>query len=109
MPATSQYEIPDHRRPASQIHGWCLEAVSEGESWLKAQRPALEWERALQVLSEPGGDAAIDGLREQGETALYDALELAVAQFGPEANIRRSIVVSSASFCHVGAGAAKAS
>lgn len=40
-------------------------------------------------------NAAIDGLREQGETALYDALELAVAQFGPEANIRRSIVVLS--------------
>lgn len=40
-------------------------------------------------------NTAIDGLTERGETALYDALELAVAQFGPEANIRRSIVVLS--------------
>jgi hypothetical protein len=62
----ADYIIPRFGSPSSRIHGWCLEAVQEGESWLKAQRPAQGWANALQVLSEVDGTTVADGLSSVG-------------------------------------------
>ena len=47
------------------------------------------------TLDRPALAAAIAGLQPRGETALYDALALAVAQFSPHEGVRRSIVLVS--------------
>jgi hypothetical protein len=46
----SDLEIPKYGGLASDLHGWLLEAVQEGENWLKQQRPATEWTEVLKVL-----------------------------------------------------------
>lgn len=88
MPPTNQYEIPDHRQPAAHILGWCLEAQSEGEAWLKAQRPATSWDTALSSLSSPTSGASLDGLSNLG----YDKTT----------RIARELVASLANFRHEG-------
>ena len=47
------------------------------------------------TLDRPALAAAIAGLEARGETALYDALALAVTQFSPKEGVRRSIVLLS--------------
>lgn len=88
MPATTDYEIPHVRQPAARVLGWCLEAVQEGEGWLKAQRPAVDWDRALQVLSDSGSDASIDGLSNLG--------------YNKTKRVARELVASLANFRHEG-------
>lgn len=51
----SQYEIPLYGGPADTLMGWLLEAVAEGDIWLKAQRPTKEWDRILEVLGPDYG------------------------------------------------------
>lgn len=63
---TSQYEAPDHRLSDDRKLGWFLEAEQEGQVWLKTQRPSLEWENALQVLSGPDGGSPVAGLSNLG-------------------------------------------
>jgi len=87
--ATSSYEIPDLRLPEQQRLGWCLEAQQEGEGWLKAQRPALQWESALQVLSEPDAPAQVDS----GVSALH---------YNKIKRIARELVASLSNFRHEG-------
>lgn len=40
---TSHYEAPRYGGESSFLHGWCLEAVQEGNAWLRAQSPARDW------------------------------------------------------------------
>lgn len=87
---TSQYEIPRFGAPATTLLGWCLEAEAEGRAWLTAQRPTQGWERALQMLSAPNGDADApgDGLSNVG--------------YNKGKRIARELVASLANFRHVG-------
>ncbi len=44
------YEIPSYGSSASTLHGWLMEAVSEGDIWLRAQKPTIEWQKVMEVL-----------------------------------------------------------
>lgn len=44
------YEIPAFGGPGDKIHGWMLEAVAEGDIWLRAQKPTQEWDSVMEVL-----------------------------------------------------------
>lgn len=46
----SQYEIPTFGTPGATIHSWMLEAVAEGDIWLRAQKPSREWDKIIDVL-----------------------------------------------------------
>src|SRR5262245_45791118 len=50
MPTTN-YTIPHIGSSGDHVHGWALEAVAEGDAWLRSQTPASGWEAALQELS----------------------------------------------------------
>lgn len=64
---TSQYDIPRYNTPPDYLLGWLLEAVDEGQAWLRTQRPALGWDAALSVLSgDDAGAGAIAGLSNLG-------------------------------------------
>ena len=86
--ATTQYEIPSFRMPLAQRFGWCLEAVQEGEGWLKAQRPAVEWEQALASLSATGSGEALVGLSNLG--------------YNKTRRVARELVASLSNFRHEG-------
>ncbi len=86
--ATSQYEIPSFRMPVAQIFGWVLEAVQEGEGWLKSQRPAAEWDRALASLSETGSGEELVGLSNLG--------------YNKTRRVARELVASLSNFRHEG-------
>jgi hypothetical protein len=47
------YIIPPYGASGDRIHGWLLEGLQEGQSWLKAQQPATEWQAILDLLSVP--------------------------------------------------------
>lgn len=64
--ADNQYEIPRFGTHPDRVLGWCLDAVSEGEAWLRSQRPSLGWDDALQVLSGDHGGDAVPGLSNLG-------------------------------------------
>lgn len=51
--AQSSYEIPRWGTGDSFLLGWLLEAQQDGEAWLKAQYPAMDWEKALRAISGP--------------------------------------------------------
>lgn len=65
MPPTTNYEIPALGSDAPKTLSWCLEAVSEGEAWLQAQRPTQEWENVLRMLG-PSVGPALQGLSNTG-------------------------------------------
>lgn len=48
--AENAYEIPAFGGTGDKLHGWLIEAVSEGENWLRAQKPASEWNNIMEVL-----------------------------------------------------------
>jgi len=50
---TNTYTAPPYGSAASTVHGWFLEALQEGDAWLKAQQPATEWQAVLDLLSVP--------------------------------------------------------
>lgn len=47
----AQYTIPTFGADDQTVHGYLLEALQEGEAWLKAQRPSVEWQRVLDALA----------------------------------------------------------
>ncbi len=47
---SSPYEIPAYGSKGSDILSWMLQAVSDGETWLRTQRPQLEWAAIRAVL-----------------------------------------------------------
>ena len=47
------YEAPMFGTPTSQLLGWLTEAVSEAESWLKAQPDSADWPELMKLLSAP--------------------------------------------------------
>ncbi len=85
---TSHYEVPPFQSPAIERLGWYLEAVQEGEAWLKAQRPAIEWDRALQALSETGSGEELVGLSNLG--------------YNKTRRVARELVASLSNFRHEG-------
>lgn len=52
----SQYEIPRYAGESARLHGWCLEAVQEGNAWLRAQVPSRDWSGLREAL-QPGTGA----------------------------------------------------
>ena len=56
--ARSSYLLPAYGSPGHEVHGFLLEAVSEGEAWLKAQRATLDWDRVREALGP--ADPALD-------------------------------------------------
>jgi hypothetical protein len=67
MPDRTSYEIPPYGTSADHLLGWLTEAVSEGEAWLAAQRPAQDWAGIREMLSASQADAPkVDGLSDTG-------------------------------------------
>lgn len=64
--ATSNYEIPTFGTPAPSLLGWLLDAVSEGDAWLKSQQPARNWDAILQLLSADDGEGESKDLSNVG-------------------------------------------
>src|SRR6185295_3156081 len=58
MPSTS-YEIPQYGGTGPALHGWLMEAVTEGEIWLRAQKPTKEWNSIIDTLGPDGSGAEI--------------------------------------------------
>jgi hypothetical protein len=85
---TSQYEIPLYGVPTDRVHGWCLEAVAEGEAWLKVQRPSKDWEAVLAMLSATDGSEDVSGMSNTG--------------YNKGKRIARELVASLANFRHEG-------
>lgn len=56
MPTTN-YTIPTIGTSGDHVHGWCMEAVAEGDAWLRSQYPSMDWEKALRALSGPGSQS----------------------------------------------------
>lgn len=83
----SQYEIPTYGGLTSQVHGWLLEAVQQGNAWLGAQRPVSEWTSVLELLSATG-----ENQFEGQSNAHYNKSE----------RIARELVASIGSFRHEG-------
>lgn len=86
--ATTQYEIPAHGLGGDYLHGWLMEAVAEGDGWLKAQRPSLEWAGVLDMLGSKPASAEVKGLSNTG----YNLVE----------RNARDIVASLSNFRHEG-------
>lgn len=53
MPGENPYIIPPYGAASDRVHGWLLESLQEGQSWLRAQQPATEWQAILDLLSVP--------------------------------------------------------
>jgi hypothetical protein len=87
MPPQPNYEIPEYGSNPSHTHGWLLEALAESEAWLKAQRPTVDWEKAMQLLAADG-DVALEGL--------------SGLQYPKAKRIARELVASLANFRHEG-------
>ena len=64
--ATSDYEIPPFGTTGDRLLGWLLEAVSEGDSWLSTQRPAIEWEKVLDLLGPSNPSDDVKGISNTG-------------------------------------------
>lgn len=47
----ASYVIPRFGSDSATVHGYLLEALQEGEAWLKMQRPSVEWQRVLDALA----------------------------------------------------------
>lgn len=56
----ADYTIPTIGTPGQRLHGWLLEALQEGDAWLRAQQPASEWQAVLDLLAP--NDQAFGGL-----------------------------------------------
>jgi hypothetical protein len=82
------HEIPSYGSSNDILLPWLLEAVSEGEAWLGAQRPTTEWDKVLDSLGPDMAAMPVDGLSNVG----YDKVE---RNF-------RDIVASLANFRHDG-------
>ena len=82
-----QYEIPIFGGRADTLHSWLLEAVAEGDIWLRAQKPTTEWDRILEVLGPQyagAAGAAATGLSNTGYNKvrhLYAELRATLANF----------------------------
>lgn len=85
---TSQYEIPQFGTSAPYLHGWLLEAVQEGESWLATQRPTSQWQPLMERFSM---DSASDLLSGMSNTI-----------YPKDKRIARELVASLAGFRHEG-------
>jgi hypothetical protein len=86
--AQSNYEIPEYGSAGSVLHPWLMEAVAEGDVWLKAQRPSIEWDAITKVLG-PAGEA--DRVVGQSNTGYNKARR-----------IYRELLASLSNFRHVG-------
>lgn len=64
----SQYEIPQFGTPGDKIHSWLLEAIQEGDIWLRAQKPAKEWDAIVDVLGSEYGGAGPSAIVGQSNT-----------------------------------------
>lgn len=85
---TKDYEIPRFGLPTERIHPWLLEAVSEGDAWLKAQTPSGDWEGIRSLLSAASGDEKVEGLSQVG--------------YNKAKRTARELVASLANFKHEG-------
>jgi hypothetical protein len=66
MPPTTNYEIPRHGTGSDVLLAFLLEQISEGEAWLAAQRPAVEWDSVLDGIGPNHSNAAVEGLSNVG-------------------------------------------
>lgn len=64
--ASPNYEIPAHGSSSEVLLPYLLEQVTEGEAWLAAQRPAVEWEKVLDGIGPNHSNAAVEGLSNVG-------------------------------------------
>jgi hypothetical protein len=86
--ATTQYEIPRLGTATPYLHGWLLEALQEGDAWLAAQRPTIEWAKVLDMLGPSDPTAAVAGLSNTG--------------YNKGKRIARELVAAISNFRHAG-------
>lgn len=87
--STSHYEIPPLGSMPATLHGWLMDAVSEGEAWLTSQRPTAEWKAVVDLLSatDPSGEL----------------VGLANTEYNKAKRIARELVAGIGAFRHEGA------
>ncbi len=51
----NDYEIPVHGTREDTLLAWLLEAKSEGDAWLSAQRPATKWSEVVELMAGADG------------------------------------------------------
>lgn len=90
---TTDLEIPLWGSQTSRVHGWCLEAVQEGNAWLQAQSPTKNWQSIRSLLS------SVDG---GGDTPGPNAMGLSMTGYNKTKRIARELVASLANFRHAG-------
>ncbi len=86
--ADSSYEIPRYGLPGDRLHGWLVEAVAEGEAWLKSQKPTADWDAVRTLLSTTDGTDRVEGLSSVG--------------YNKAKRVARELVASLANFRHEG-------
>jgi len=85
---TKDYEIPRFGLQTERILPWLLEAVQEGDAWLKAQPPSGDWEGVRALLSSTDGAEKVEGLSQVG--------------YNKAKRTARELVASLANFTHEG-------
>ncbi len=86
--AIKAYEVPPIGTKGDTLLGWYLDALAQGESWLAAQQPAVEWDDIRKMLSPGGQEGKVQGLSNLG----YNLVE----------RNARDIVASLSNFRHDG-------
>lgn len=82
-------EIPRFGLPADRLLGWQLEAIQEGDAWLRAQKTTRDWGAVLDLLSSTSGtETDIRGMSNTG--------------YNKSKRIARELVASLANFRHEG-------
>jgi len=85
---TKDYAIPRFGLPTERILPWLLEAIQEGDAWLKAQPPSRDWEGVRSLLSATDGTEKVEGLSSVG--------------YNKAKRVARELVASLANFRHEG-------
>lgn len=89
MANSTDYAIPPYGSSGATLLTWALDAVAQGESWLKAQKPTQEWDAVTDMLgSQYGGALPPAGLSNTG--------------YNRGRHIARELVATLANFRHAG-------
>lgn len=85
----ADYEIPSYGSSPSRVHGWLLEALQEGQTWLRQQRPTVEWDRLKDICAPDDGsdflpDSSNTGFRKTKRIARELVASLSNFQYSGE-------------------------
>ncbi len=84
----NNYEIPIWGSTTDRLHGWLMDARSEGEAWLAAQKQATTWAGAVSLMED--------------QDRATEATDQSNTSYPKSKRIARELVASLASFRHAG-------